>query len=90
MAPPFDRARFQRAAYDETRRIIREEEPSKPSTKVRTLGKQRDALLRGDRSDPRDFPRTFEVIGGGGPLGQQLRPAYFVSRRLAGRTRQSP
>ncbi len=31
---PFDRARLRSAAFDEMLRIIREEEPSKPSTKV--------------------------------------------------------
>src|SRR5262249_34969908 len=33
---PFTKERFQKAAYDEIRRIIREEEPSKPSTKLST------------------------------------------------------
>ncbi|MCA9215774.1 MAG: protein kinase [Planctomycetales bacterium] len=36
---PFDRQRMQTAAYDEMRRIIREEEPEKPSTRVSTMGK---------------------------------------------------
>ena len=36
---PFDRERFQRAAYDEIRRIIREEEPPKPSTRLSELGR---------------------------------------------------
>jgi tetratricopeptide (TPR) repeat protein/serine/threonine protein kinase len=31
---PFDRNRFKKAAYDEIRRIIREEEPPKPSTRL--------------------------------------------------------
>src|SRR5262249_51564904 len=31
---PFDQERFKRAAYDEIRRIIREEEPPKPSTRL--------------------------------------------------------
>jgi tetratricopeptide (TPR) repeat protein len=33
---PFSKERFQKAACDEIRRIIREEEPSKPSTKLST------------------------------------------------------
>jgi eukaryotic-like serine/threonine-protein kinase len=59
---PFDRQRFARAGYDEIRRIIKEEEPPKPSTRLSTLGpslsnvsSQRKtepskltALLRGD------------------------------------------
>ena len=38
---PFDRKRFHRAGYDEMRRIIREEEPPKPSTR---LSDSRDTL----------------------------------------------
>jgi non-specific serine/threonine protein kinase/serine/threonine-protein kinase len=37
-ATPFDKERFQSAGYDEVRRIIREEEPAKPSTRLSTLG----------------------------------------------------
>src|SRR5262249_60408159 len=35
---PFDKERFQQAGYDELRRIIREEEPPRPSTRISTLG----------------------------------------------------
>jgi serine/threonine protein kinase/Flp pilus assembly protein TadD len=35
---PFDQERFRKAAYDEMRRIIREEEPAPPSTRISTLG----------------------------------------------------
>ena len=35
---PFDKARFATAAYDEIRRIIKEEEPPRPSTRLSTLG----------------------------------------------------
>jgi hypothetical protein len=35
---PFDRKRFATAAYDEIRRIIKEEEPPRPSTRLSTLG----------------------------------------------------
>jgi serine/threonine protein kinase len=38
---PFDSERFKRAAYDEIRRIIREEEPPKPSTR---LSESKDSL----------------------------------------------
>jgi WD40 repeat protein/serine/threonine protein kinase len=38
---PFDKKRFATAAYDEMRRIIKEEEPPRPSTRLSTLG---DAL----------------------------------------------
>ena len=37
-ATPFDRKRLHTAAYDEVRRIIREEEHDKPSTRVSTMG----------------------------------------------------
>jgi serine/threonine protein kinase/tetratricopeptide (TPR) repeat protein len=36
---PFDKERFKEVGYDEMRRIIREEEPPKPSTRVSTLGR---------------------------------------------------
>jgi non-specific serine/threonine protein kinase/serine/threonine-protein kinase len=37
---PFDRARFKQAAYEEIRRIIREEDPPRPSTRLSRLSKQ--------------------------------------------------
>src|SRR4026208_1379074 len=36
---PFDKGRFQRAVYDEIRRIIREEEPPRPSTRLSELSR---------------------------------------------------
>jgi eukaryotic-like serine/threonine-protein kinase len=59
---PFDRERFATASYDEIRRIIKEEEPPKPSTRLSTLGAalstasdqrrteptRRSALVKGD------------------------------------------
>jgi eukaryotic-like serine/threonine-protein kinase len=35
---PFDKERLRQAAFDEIRRIIREEEPPKPSTRINTMG----------------------------------------------------
>ncbi|HMF12182.1 MAG TPA: serine/threonine-protein kinase, partial [Gemmataceae bacterium] len=35
---PFDKERFKEVGYDELRRIIREEEPPKPSTRISTMG----------------------------------------------------
>src|SRR5262249_14749587 len=35
---PFARERFRNAGYDEMRRIIREEEPARPSTRLSSLG----------------------------------------------------
>ena len=40
---PFDQQRMRAAAFDEIRRIIREEEPPKPSTRISTLGESRTA-----------------------------------------------
>ena len=37
---PFDKERLRQAACDEMRRIIREEEPPKPSTRLSTLGRR--------------------------------------------------
>ena len=36
---PFDKQRLREAAYDEMRRIIREEDPPKPSTRLSTHGR---------------------------------------------------
>src|SRR5207249_5057387 len=36
---PFDKERFKRAAYDEIRRIIRDEEPPRPSTRLSDLAR---------------------------------------------------
>jgi len=37
---PFDKQRLRDAAYDEMRRIIREEDPPKPSTRLSTMGEK--------------------------------------------------
>ena len=39
---PFDRDRFRQAAFDEIRRIIREEEPPRPSTRLTHAGRSPD------------------------------------------------
>ena len=50
---PFDHGRFQTAASDEIRRIIREEDPPRPSTRVSTLGAETATVLTANRqSDP--------------------------------------
>jgi WD40 repeat protein/serine/threonine protein kinase len=49
---PFDRERFKRAGYDEVRRIIREEEPPKPSTRLSTLGPAACTVSANRRSEP--------------------------------------
>jgi serine/threonine protein kinase/WD40 repeat protein len=49
---PFDKERMQRAAFDEIRRIIREDEPPKPSTRISTLGHTRSAVAAHRHSEP--------------------------------------
>ncbi len=50
---PFDRQRFARVAYDEMRRIIREEEPPKPSTRLGTLGETLPVVTAQRQTDPK-------------------------------------
>ena len=49
---PFDKERLRRAAFDEIRRIIREEEPPKPSTRISTLGDTLAAVAAHRHADP--------------------------------------
>ena len=50
---PFDRERLREASFDELRRIIREEEPPRPSTRISTLGPKALTLSEERRTDPR-------------------------------------
>jgi tetratricopeptide (TPR) repeat protein len=50
---PFDKERLREAGFDEMRRIIREEEPPKPSTRVTTLARAATTVWAQRRSDPR-------------------------------------
>jgi serine/threonine protein kinase len=56
---PFDRDRFREAGYDEIRRIIREEEPPKPSTRISTLGQAATTLSTQRQSDPKRLSQLF-------------------------------
>jgi serine/threonine protein kinase/tetratricopeptide (TPR) repeat protein len=49
---PFDRDRFRKAAFDEIRRIIREEEPPRPSTRLSSLGQTLSAVSASRGTDP--------------------------------------
>lgn len=49
---PFDRTRLHQAAFDEIRRIIREEEPLRPSTRLSTLGEALTAVSSHRKTDP--------------------------------------
>jgi WD40 repeat protein/serine/threonine protein kinase len=58
---PFDRERFRAAGYDEVRRIIREEEPARPSTRLSTLGPAAVTVSANRASEPR---RLSAVVRG--------------------------
>src|SRR5262249_17411693 len=49
---PFDRQRFGTAAFDEIRRIIREEEPPRPSRRLSTLGDALAAVSAQRKTEP--------------------------------------
>jgi len=50
---PFDSEALRRAAFDELRRIIREEEPPRPSTRLSTLGATLTDVSARRKTDPR-------------------------------------
>src|SRR5262249_29098564 len=54
---PFDKERFKAVGYDEMRRIIREEEPPKPSTRLSTLGRAATTVATQRKSDPKRLSR---------------------------------
>src|SRR5262245_41113886 len=56
---PFDGERLRRAGYDELRRIIREEEPARPSTRISTLGQAATTMSANRQSDPRRLRQLF-------------------------------
>jgi serine/threonine protein kinase/tetratricopeptide (TPR) repeat protein len=56
---PFDRERLRAAAFDEIRRIIREEEPPKPSTRLSTLGPAATRMSADRKSDLKRLRQLF-------------------------------
>jgi serine/threonine protein kinase/tetratricopeptide (TPR) repeat protein len=50
---PFDKERLHTVGYDELRRIIREEEPPRPSARLSTLGQAAATVSTQRQSDPR-------------------------------------
>src|SRR5205814_144983 len=50
---PFDNQRLREAAYDEMRRIIREEEPPNPSTRLSTMGERITAISAHRHTEPK-------------------------------------
>ena len=55
---PFDRVRMKEAGYDEFRRIIREEEPPRPSTRISTLGPAATLVSSQRKSDARKLRQS--------------------------------
>jgi WD40 repeat protein/serine/threonine protein kinase len=49
---PFEQRRFAQASYDEIRRILREEEPPRPSTRLSTLGESLLKVSSQRRTEP--------------------------------------
>ena len=58
---PFDTERMRTAGYDEMRRIIREEDPPVPSTRLSTLGQSAVTISAERQSDPKRLCRGFCV-----------------------------
>ncbi len=55
---PFDGETLRKAAFDEMRRIIREEEPPRPSTRLSALGETLSTVSARRGSDPRRLDRA--------------------------------
>jgi hypothetical protein len=58
-APPFDLDTIRRAALDEVRRMIREDEPPKPSTRIQSLGEKLPDVARRRQVDPAALARLL-------------------------------
>jgi serine/threonine protein kinase len=56
---PFDKKRLGQVGHDELRRIIREEEPPKPSTRISTLGQGGTTVSTQRKSDPKRLSQLF-------------------------------
>jgi tetratricopeptide (TPR) repeat protein len=56
---PFDKESLKEASYEEIRRIIREEEPAKPSTRISTMGKAATTVSANRQSDPGKLSHLF-------------------------------
>ena len=59
---PFDKERLKEASYEEIRRIIREEEPAKPSTRISTLGQAATTESANRKSEPRRLSQLFRPV----------------------------
>jgi WD40 repeat protein/serine/threonine protein kinase len=57
---PFEKERLSQAGYDEMCRIIREEEPTRPSARLSTLKDQLTTVAAQRRTEPRQLLRTIQ------------------------------
>ena len=57
---PLDRERLRSAGFAEMQRIIREEEPSKPSTRISTLGAEATSVAQHRSVDPRRLRQELQ------------------------------
>ncbi len=57
---PFDRKRFTQAAFDEIRRIIRDEDPPKPSTRLTQSGDRLASIAAQRRTEPARLSRLIQ------------------------------
>jgi serine/threonine protein kinase/uncharacterized protein HemY len=56
---PFQKERLKEVGFDELRRIIREEEPPRPSTRLSTLGQAATTVAAQRQSDPKRLSQLF-------------------------------
>jgi WD40 repeat protein/serine/threonine protein kinase len=56
---PFEQERMRTAGYDEVRRIIREEEPAKPSARISTSNRAATTVSANRKSDPSRLSQLF-------------------------------
>ena len=56
---PFDKARLREVGFDEWRRIIREEEPARPSARISTIGGGATVVSSCRQSDPKRLSRCL-------------------------------
>ena len=75
---PFEKERLHAADYDEMRRIIREEEPARPSARISTLGQAAATVSSNRQSDPQ---RLGNVVRG---------ELDWIVMQLPGKGPQSP
>ena len=56
---PFDRDQFKDAGLDEVRRLIREQEPPRPSTRISTMGKAATTVSEHRKTDPVELSNSL-------------------------------